>query len=654
MAEIANVSSTTKDAPADAPLAPRRRRRRWPFVVLILLVLAALAAGLAWVGLGTLKASRVVQERASTAQAELGQFRSTLQAGDSTAARGHLTAGAAALDEATDAAAATEVRVARHIPYVGRTVRDLDHLLAAATTMSGAGGNALTVYEEFSGEDSKLFANNTFSIPALRRAGAALTSLTTALDSAEAELQQVTGTGPRGAQALEKKQAALEQVASLRKQTAGLMPLVQALPSAVGAEAPKSYLVTVLNPAESRASGGAPLSVAFLHLNEGKLTIPVQGQTSLLTGNKPHVYTAVGGDPWVKGRTGHRFVNANFNPDFSIAGEQLARASAQLRQKPDGVIALDVQAIGMLLKATGPIQSPDYGELNAENAAQKLVVDVYLAPQDQAARHEENDQLMGTMLQRLTEGGGLLGKARALGEAIPGRHLQMYFRDPALQQIVTRAKAGGLVTPPAVGDLAAAYTQNVNASKVDTYQHRTLQQTYTLKADGSATVRRTVVIENRTPPYQGGGEDPKTGYYTRWALLRVMNLMPPGSVITRVPRVEDGPGFKGGTAQRKGSDGQGRVYSDAIAEVEPGGRARLTWEYRLPKAAVRDGDGLRLQIQAETQPLLNPPKLQVGVIPPKGWVAEVGPGWTKTDAGATASMTLDQSRLLQLKVAPAS
>lgn len=649
---MTDTIQSARPGAVDGPSRPPRRGMR--IALAVGAVLVVVAAVLIWAGLGTLKAVPVVQERASVAASELAQFRGLMQAGDSAKAKQHLDAGAAAIAAAQAAADRPQVRIARYVPYVGRTVSDLDHLLAAASTLSGAAGDALTIYEQFSGADSKLFKNNTFDIAAIRSASKAATALAGALDSATRDLNQVTGTGPRGGQALEKKQAALEQVASLRSQLGGFAPLLAALPSAVGADGPKTYLITVLNPAESRAPGGAPLSVAFVRLDEGRLTIPVQGQTTVLTnGNQPRTFTPAKGDPWLIGRGERRFVNANVNPDFTIAGEQLLRASSSFRQAPVGVIALDVKAIGRLLQATGPIQSPEYGELNADNIAQKLVVDAYLAPQDQQARHERNDQLMQIMLARLTEGGGLIGKARALGEAVPGRHLQMYFRDPVLQKVVIDAKAGGQVASPPTGDLAAVYTQNINGSKVDTYQHRTVNETFTLAADGSATVRRTVVIENRTPPYAGDLADDKFGYYTRWAVLRVINLMPPGSSITAQPTTADSPGLKAGSAQHKGVDGAGRLYADAVTEIEPGGTAELTWQYRLPKAAVPDGDGLRLLVHAETQPLLNPPNLQVSVVAPKGWSAQVSPGWAKTATGATATATIDQARLLQLRVAPA-
>lgn len=635
------------------PTGGRRRRRRWlRALLLVLLVGIVLAAGLAWVGFGTLKASRVIQERAGVAQGELAQFRTTLQAGDEGAAKAHLAAGEGALTQAQTAADTRQVRIAKYLPYVGRTVSDLDHLLAAARTLSGAGGNALAIYTQVTGKESKLFSGDTFSIPAIRGAATSVQTLAGALTRARTDLEAVTGDGPRGAEALQKKQSALEQVNSLQKQIDSLAPVLTVLPAAVGAEGPRTYLVTILNPAESRASGGAPLSLAFVKLDQGKLSIPIQGQTSVLSnGNTPHVFTPVSGDPWLSGRVARPFVTVNRNPDFRVSGENLLRASSGFAQKPDGVIAMDVQAISQLLRATGPIQSAEYGELTSENVAQKLVVDAYLESVDQVERHDRNDQLMQTMLQRLTEGGSLVAQAQALGRAIPGRHLQMYFHDEVLQALVEDTGAAGAVPLERTGELAAVYTQNQNASKVDTYQHRTVNETITLAADGSAKVQRTVVIQNRTPEYTGGGVDPKKGYYTRWAQLLVINYMAPGSKLLSRPTGENSPGFLVGSAQHKGTDGQGRPYADAVALMAPGETAKLTWTYSVPAAAVQDREGLRLLVRAETQPLLNAPDLNVRVIVPKGWTAQVGPGWEATADGAKASTPVERARLLQLTVA---
>jgi hypothetical protein len=628
------------------PTPRRRGTRRWVWLAVAGAVLVG-AFGV-WLATGLLSASRTVQERAGEAQTSLEHFRDSLKVGDRDQAAQQLSRGKAQLAEAEQAAQRRPVRIAAGLPYVGATVSDLDHLLVAARVMTTSASDALDVYRDFAGEDSKLFRNSTFSLPAIHSAQKSVAEIADAMDRAEAELNAVTGNGPKGGQALEKKTSALAQVAALRAELVALGPLLDALPAAVGEGGPKTYLVTVLNPAEMRAPGGAPLSVAFIRFTNGKMSTPLKGQTSVLTNaNQRLPWRPVEDDPFI-GPGPKRFVNANFNPDFPVAAEEMVRAARpHFNMRADGVIALDVVAISHLLKATGPITSGSYGTLTSENVAQKLVVDAYEKSFDQDARHEGNDDLMTLMLAKLTEGGGMIGKVRALGEAVPGRHLQMYFRDAGLQHLVQKERSAGEVAAPEVGDLAAVYTQNGNGSKVDVFQHRTVRETIRLRKDGSARVRRTVVIENRTPKYVGPGTDPRSGYYTRWVQLRVLNLLPPGAELTKQAT------FRRASSAGEGVDQDARVFADGIIVIPPGKSAELTWVYDVPRAAVRDGDGFRLLVYAETQSTLVDPSFELTVVPPEGWAARPGPGgWKAVDSGAAITVPMDRARLLQLKVSP--
>ena len=266
-------------------------RRAWgrPVALLLLVGLVLLGVWVWWLATGLLDAARTVQDRAAVAQAELEQFRDTLKTGNEEEARAHLQAGQKALAEAKKAAGASQVRTAKNLPYVGSTVHDLDHLLAAADIMTRSGSSALKVYENFSGTDSKLFKNGRFSIPAIHEAQDSVEKIKASMNDAEAELEQVTGHGPKGSDALEKRDSALKQITSLRQEIVSLGPLLDAMPDAVGANGKKTYLVAIMNPAEMRASGGAPLSVALVVLKKGKLTIPLKGTTSSIVWNRvPH------------------------------------------------------------------------------------------------------------------------------------------------------------------------------------------------------------------------------------------------------------------------------------------------------------------------------------------------------------------------------
>jgi hypothetical protein len=627
------------------------------------LAIGLLAAGVYawWLIGGLIETSRVVQERAAVAQGELQAFRDTLKAGDEKAAEAHLDAGQAALEEAKTAAQADQVRVAADLPYVGNTVADLDHLLVAADIMVGSGRDALVVYKKFSGDDSELFSEGKFSVPAIRDAQDSVAAITESMDLAEAELKQVTGRGPKGDEALAKKKSALDQIASLRAEIGPLEPVLQALPAAVGANGRVKYLVAIMNPAEMRASGGAPLSLMFVSFKNGKMTIPLQGTTSSITlgsaagllGDSPElVWDRVKKDPFqpAPGEP-QRFVNAGFNPDFPVAAEQMRRATPTFfGHKTDGVIALDLVAISHLMKVIGPIESAAYGTLTPDNLVKKLLVRAYDEQGSAiAARQAENDKLMSVMMSNLVAGGGLIDKARALGEAIPSRHLQMYFKDRRLQQLVDEKNLGGQVPDPKVGNLSAVFTQNGNGNKLDVFQKRTVRETVRLRKDGSALVRRTVELQNPTPPYRGIGVDPRRGYNTRWATNLIINLMPDKARVTKEPDVE-----LAGTL-KQGVDQDGRTFANAAVVLPPDGSARVTWEYVVPRAATKHGDAWRLLDYVTPQGILNPPTFELTVVPPDGWKAKAvrpGQGWKVEGDRGSISVPMDRVRVLKLEVSP--
>jgi hypothetical protein len=626
------------------------RRKVWSLIAVGLVV---------WLVGGVVEVA-LLPSRAAKAQVELLAFRDALKAGDANAAGADLRSARWQLARAQDAADFGPVRLAKFLPGVGATISDLDHLLAAANLMTGAGSDGLKIFQNFSGDSAPLFNNNTLDLAAITQARDSSLAIQTAVDHALVELRQIHGKGPKGGVALAKKRAALLQVNKLQNDIVTLVPVMRALPSAVGANGTKTYLVAVMNPAEMRASGGAPLSVAFVRFTNGKMTIPVKGATSALTNvNQKTFFNKIPNDPWQVPGTPQRFVNTTFNPSFPMSAQQMIQAAPSNFKglKPDGIIALDIVAVQKLLQATGPIKTAAYGDLTADNIVTELLVNAYKEANTAAnikARHDVNDQLMSIMLSRLTNGGGLIGKARALQTAIPSRHLQMYFRDPRLQSLVTQSHVGGQVPLPSVGNLSAVYTQNTNQSKMDIFQKRTVRETIRLRTDGSAVVQRTVEIANPSPPFPGPGKDLRIGQNTRWSGSQVINLMPAGAKITSHPSpVSDKSGLTV-TPMKPGVDQDGRTYGQARILLPPKASVSLTWTYVVRNAASQEGGGLRLLDYVAPQSMLNPPTLELTVIPPKGWSTLLPQGWNPSLSGVATTTTMDQSQALTVQMAPAN
>jgi hypothetical protein len=267
-----------------------------------------------------------------------------------------------------------------------------------------------------------------------------------------------------------------------------------------------------------------------------------------------------------------------------------------------------------------------------------LLADSYRRYPDREVRHAYNQQLMNAVMARVLGGGDLLGQVRGLGEAAAGRHLQLYFRDQRLQGIAGGHGLAGALSA-ATQDYLGVFTVNTNASKTDYYQRRQIEQRVRLTADGSASVDRAIRLTNTASAEPGG--DPRNGYTTGWGLPLVAAYVP-GSATGITVRVDGKP------AQWDSFRELGRLVVRTSLWMPPRSSHTVTVSYRLSKAAVLTKQGLRYQLVADTQPIVQPATLRVVVIPPSGFHAQTGPGWTASGGTMVATSQFTRSATLNL------
>lgn len=156
------------------------------------------------------------------------------------------------------------------------------------------------------------------------------------------------------------------------------------IPPMLGADGERTYLVMFQNNAEVRATGGIPGAFALVTANNGRVALTEQmtavelgrfdqpvlkltsDETSLFT-DKLAVFPA----------------DITFTPDFprtaQLAQEMWRRKTGQT---VDGVLSADPVALSYLLKGTGPIKVGDGQQVNADNAVQLLLNQIYLDQPD--------------------------------------------------------------------------------------------------------------------------------------------------------------------------------------------------------------------------------------------------------------------------------
>lgn len=530
-----------------------------------------------------------------------------------------ITSSIAQIDEGTDvvqsAAWSFPMRIAAYVPYAGRSVRDLQQLSDAGQSLSEALNKIAPLIH------GDLYRDKTINLVQLDEMIAGLPAASGDLDAALVSLGQVRGDGIGGDTIAEVR----DQATSVSSAAAGaarlLSPRRSALLDALGANGERNYLVPVLNPAQLRASGGAPLSAAVIRLDHGKVSVPFNGY---IKGEayESHIlihYKSASPLPWGEGSTvGLGFVNSNAHPDWRMAGDDLMRAWNKSQPiQVSGVFGIDSRGIESLLTVTGPISTQGYQTLDASNFSDLVLRDAYdQFKQDADPRHDINDNVGQQVIEKLVSGNtkSITGAFQALAGTASGRHFQMFFDNADLESAAVETGMSGEINVDPHWDTVAFYSRNRNMAKVDYYTKRKLDAKIDLSADGGAHVTQNLTVTNAAPDRS---RDPGLGYRTSISTNEWFFVLPDGAHNYRLsaPNGYDKPSSF--------PDGLGRTVVSTLGTIEPGQTASLSLEYELPAGTFSTSEGLLYQTTLNPQPILNPAELNISVNYPDSGECEV-------------------------------
>lgn len=581
--------------------------------------------GLALLAIPFLKAPA----HAEAARTDLEAAKTSLEAGDVAAAEASVQSARRHADQVQDAMQGIGGDIWSLVPVVGEPVADVRHLGNALDHLTATAELAVEAWPAVNGKQATLFGNRSVDIPTLMSLVDAVSEASANLDAAQLELREVDdsaiGVGTRLAEARDEASAVVSQLAASARRA---KPLADVLPDLFGADAEKTYLLALLNPSEQRFSGGAPLTVVPLNVAEGRLTVGEARDTSDPDLFRVGRWDKVEGNPFHDGKL--RLSTATFAPDWSVSGEELLRGwERRTGQEVDGLVAVDVVAVADLLRITGPVEAPIYGQLDSSNFTQKMVGD-YDAFPDNEARHDLNLAIVPVFADRLLSPGQGVDKINSLRDSAQGRHFAIWMRDPDLQAAVSDVGLAGDLSDTD-HDYIGVFNQNTNASKSDYWQRRSVTSKVTLREDGSARVRLTISVHNDSPPYGANQEfgDPRGGSSrTRWNGMTLGVFLPDGVEVAST-FVADRP------VGTDVFDYYGRPYKLLRLVLPPGETRDAVLEYDVPAAAVALDDGtLTYRLDATPQGLVTPQALSVTVQWPDGYdVSELPEGWRRTAPG---------------------
>jgi len=578
--------------------------------IILWLVIFILLAGLAWLGVSGVRAASA----ARLALADLDRLQA-LASGASPAALPAVRADLTALEthlSTVRSAGRPFLWLASKLgwaPRYGATLAAAPALLDMGLALAGGGRETLDALAPLTdklggGQEIDLLAE---ALPVISAAAPQMQDADARLAQAQALRAGITGDlHPRLAAQLPR----LDRLLPLAR--AGLRA-VQFAPALLGADGPRTYLILAQNNHELRGTGGFISGAGFIRLDGGRIIdLKLSDAYSVddLTQPHPTPPRALTEQMGIQILT---LRDSNWSPDFPESGEVARALFAQDRGiATDGTIALDLEAVRLLVGALGPLQVPGIDQPVTGADVLDWMKRSWAAPQGTAGNVQEAatsdwwlkrkdfmGELMGAALAKLQGGSDL--NASALAQAVvtmlEGRHLQVAVDDPALAKVLAEQGWDGGLRPPAESDFLAVVDTNVGFNKTNAavteaiaYRvepaHDGLEATLTLTYTHTAPAGSEPLCD-RAPRYGDSYDALINRCY--WDYLRV--YVPAGSELLATDGLN------------RPASGQGErrttVFTGSFS-LRPGEQHVVTLRYRLPQDSPTSPYRLFVRKQAGT------------------------------------------------------
>ena len=467
----------------------------------------------------------------------------------------------------------------------------------------------------------------------LLRVGNALAANANAFGTARSQINEmlaIRGRLNKDSLKLDQAKKALDQLDGITPALSTGLDLAQSLPpvlpSLLAQGGKKQYLVVAQNSDELRPTGGFLSTVGLLAVADGRIAL-TDFRDSYAVDNSAFSPTAPPAPLTTYMYAGGFVVrDANFWPDFPTSARTIAALyQANQNIKADGVIAVDLRAVGYILEALGPVDVPDYGETVDATNYQERIRFHYLKPSDKVGiewwkqRKDFIGGLFRAIVARVNVAGGkdYLKLADALTKSIAQKHIQSNFADTTLQQtLATHAIDGGL-SPSATGDYLNVVDSNLGFNKVNARINRSIDYSVRPSPDGLRAVAKVTVRYVSTAgvregekagacvaayaDYNDSYDKMMAGCYYNY--LRV--YVPSGSLLA------GSAGFAAGSVE--GYDELDKRVFAGYVVVPPGATAEVSFEYSLAGSAwpFDKGEAYTLRVQKEAGTLADPLSITV-------------------------------------------
>ncbi len=395
------------------------------------------------------------------------------------------------------------------------------------------------------------------------------------------------------------------------------------LPSLLGADGERRYLVLAEDPAELRPTGGFMGTYGIVTIDNGAISTDFHDIYDLdLKPGVSYVEPPRDLKGHLLGNYSWQLADANWSPDYPTSAQQaLALYTHESGDSNiDGVIVLTTYAIDKLLTLTGPVTVPEYGvTVHAGNTLYITLANTRTSQTPGVNRKAFLDYLATDLMQavRTLPASKWQAAVKVLDEIRSERQAMVWLHDPQMEDHVVEAGWDGALRQDA-GDFLMAVDSNVAPiGKLNSVVTRRLAFTAQIDAVGNAHDSLEVTWDNPMATGSGPLYDVLRatqngvqilGNFTRIVVPERSRLtsVSGGSTVTPVDSLES-----------QGTEA-GRDWFGNYLMIPPG-ETTLDWQWIAPYVSVPPTNGVATYtLVVQKQPGTQSDPLSVSVQLPPG------------------------------------
>ncbi len=474
---------------SDGRLPVRRRWLRWTIGAIVTLLVLAVG----WVtvrGIGAVTDLQQVAARSATLKAAIGE-------GDLDGAS------AAAGDIAHHARSAHDLtsdpvwRAFSVVPWLGPNFSAVSDVAEIADDVAS---DALLPVLDAAGEldlGSLGLSNGAIDLAPFTAIEPSLGDASAALSDARDRALRIDddATLPPLADAVREMRSTVTQAATVVGSLHGAAAL---LPSMLGAEGPRSYVLAMQNNAELRSTGGIIGAIALLQADNGRVTIVRQASSADFPALEPPLPLSESTTALFEERPGRYLQNITNIPDFTEAGPTIAaRWQQRFGGTVDGVIAVDAVMTRHLLAATGPIT---FGPFTADKdtVVSLLLSEIYAQIPDPRVQDDVFAQAASALFGAALSGTDPQDLISALAASAEENRIRIWSAHEDEERFLASTTLGGALPADGTETHVGVLFNDATGAKMDYYTRAEIS-TSIGSCDGEPTTQVRITWTNTAP-----------------------------------------------------------------------------------------------------------------------------------------------------------